>query len=220
MRRANRDVHRPTILLLIHAMALLSACASGPPPAVLPGPFAPLAPDEGFVVVQVETDVAIERLQADARVIGQALPPGEHLWLVRMKAGRHRWTRVKLASQSDGESATRPESKGALNEQEFSFDVEAGAVNYPGAIVVAKPVSLPVTMWFPRVAIRTDVAIRNRNHSAMALRALAKSHPELLAAHPIRYAGRSGDRFLQFYTEERERIARPGPSEQDREPTR
>ncbi|MEZ4334064.1 MAG: hypothetical protein R3F35_20120 [Myxococcota bacterium] len=184
---------------------------------MLPGPFAPLGPSEGFLVVHVETDVAIERLHADSRLIGQALPPGEHLWLVRMKAGRHRWSRIRLVSQAGGESGRRPESKGVLNEQEFTFDVEAGAINYPGAIVVAKFDPGRVLIGIPWWSILTHAEIRNRNHSAMALRSLAKTHPALLAAHPIRYAGRSGDRFLQFYTRERGKLARPDAFEGERE---
>lgn len=183
----------------------LTGCASGPPTAVPPGPGQTLAKDEGFVVVHVDTELKLERLEANGRPIALDLHPGRHLWLVRMKAGRQRWTAVKFEVQPENDSPIRPRSKGVLNEQEFEFDVEAGAVNYPGEIIVR--------MRIPEWGANMGVSVRNRNHSAIAIRELMKSHPALLADHPLRYAGKSGDEFLQFYTKERERLRTDGASE-------
>ena len=180
---------------LLGPLALIVACAGGPPLAVKPGPFEPLAKGEGFLVVQVDTDLAIERIDAGSHPIVRDLQPGRHLWLVRMKAGKMRWTGIRLVAQAGNTSAIELESQGVLNEREFEFDVEEGAINYPGEIVVR--------MYTPEWGVGAGVTVRNRNHSAMAVRRLSKSHPELVAAHPIRYAGSSGDEFLQFYTQKR-----------------
>jgi hypothetical protein len=188
-------------LVVLVALALL-ACAGGPPLAEPPGPTVPLAADEGFVVIQIDTDVGVEHIQLDHRDIVRDLQPGEHLWLIRMKAGRKRWTSVRLMPQSRTEDAIEPEAKGVLNEKEFEFDVQAGAINYPGELIVRFGVE--------DFGIGSGVSVRNRNHSAMAIRRLAKSHAKLLADHPLRYAGGSGDEFLQFYTQERDRMKASG----------
>ncbi|MEZ4278709.1 MAG: hypothetical protein R3F21_03700 [Myxococcota bacterium] len=197
---------RPIVLLgLLVLLALSSACAGGPPLAVKPGPYEPLAKDEGFLVVQVDTDLALERIDAGSRSIVRNLQPGRHLWLVRMKAGKMRWTAVEIVALASKDKSVELESKGVLNEREFEFDVVAGALNYPGEIVVR--------MYTPEWGAGAGVSIRNRNHSAMAIRRLSKSHPELVAAHPIRYAGSSGDEFLQFYTQKRSRVRGDAPIE-------
>lgn len=176
----------------------LSGCAGGPPPAVPPVPGQTLGGDEGFVVIQVDSELAIERLEANGRPIAFGLQPGQHLWLVRMRAGRQCWTAVRFEIQASNERSIRPEAKGVLNEKEFEFTVEAGAINYPGEIIVR--------MNAPEYGARSGFSVRNRNHSAIAIRKLMKTHADLLEAHPIRYAGSSGDEFLQFYTKERDRL--------------
>ena len=182
------------------SIGLLACASSAPPASVMPGAFEPLASDEGFLVVQVDNDLAIERLHAGSHVLVRDLQPGQHLWLIRMKAGTYRWSGVRLLAQSQGGSTIRPEAVGVLDEKEFEFDVEAGAVNYPGEIVIR--------MDAPQYGIESGITIRNRNHSAMAIRKLSKSHTALLAAHSIRYSGSSADEFLQFYTRARDARAK------------
>lgn len=177
--------------------AVLAGCASSPPVAVPPGAFEPLAADEGFFVVGVDTEVAVERIAAGGQVFATELQPGQHLWLVRMKAGSARWTAVDLVPQLQADTTIRPKAGGVLNEREFEFEIEAGAVNYAGDLVIR--------LRSARYGIGSGFTVRNRNHSAMAIRKLAKTHAELLAAHPIRYAGSSGDEFLEHYTSVRDR---------------
>lgn len=193
------------VILLALLAGFAVGCASAPPAAVPPGAFEPLADGEGFLVVQVDSDVAVDRIRMDGRVVVSDLQPGQHLWLIRMQAGRQRWSTVKLQQQLQAESEIRPQAEGVLNEQEFELDVEAGAVNYPGEIVIR--------MRVPEYGVGSGFTVRNRNHSAIAIRKLLKSHPALLAAHPIRYAGSSGDEFLEFYSRERDRLAGTGKAE-------
>jgi len=191
MSKTRRTAHRLASALFASSL-LLSGCASAPPASVKPGPFEPLGAGEGFLVVQVDTELGIERLQADRAVIARDLQPGEHLWLIRLPAGRYRWSEVRLTAQWHGTKTIRPETFTARDDREFSFDVEAGAVNYPGEIVIR--------LRDDDAGIVDGLSLRNRNHSAIAVRTLAKTHAPLLAAHPIRYAGESGDEFLQYYT--------------------
>lgn len=188
---------------LIGWALLLSACASTPPQAVTPGPFVPLADDEAFLVVHIDTAYGVEKIDAGRIPIARDLQPGSYLWLVRVDAGRYRWSAVRLAAQSIGSDTLRLKATSETKEREFEFTVEPGKLNYPGHLVI-EPIS-------EGDSIASGVEIRNRNHSAMAVRALLASHPELLAAHPIHYAGTSEDGFLDFYTRERDRVRRSEP---------
>ena len=186
------------------ALGLLACASSAPPPSVKPGPFEPLKSDEGFLVVQIDSDLGIERLDAGTRVVVRDLQPGQHLWMIRMQAGSYHWTGVRLIAQSHGTKVIRPDTVGVLEKKEFEFGVEAGAVNYPGEIVIR--------MDAPEYGLESGVTFRNRNHSAMAIRKLSKSHAALLAAHPIRYSGSGADGFLQFYTRARDARSRTKPA--------
>ena len=76
----------------------------------------------------------------------------------------------------------------------------AGAINYPGELMLHAE--------YGRCGEVRTVRIRNRNHSAMALRSLSKSHGPILEHFPLRYGGRSGDGFLEFFDRERARVAK------------
>lgn len=184
-----------SIALVVLSIALFAGCASAPPAAVRPGPFEPLEKGVGFLVIQIDAEVGIARLDLDGWAVVRDLQAGQHLWLVRMKAGNYRWTAARLAPQNVASGMIETKQIDVLDQEEFEFEVEAGQVNYPGEIVV----------WLAdqEDGIWGGVSFRNRNHSAMAIRKLSKSHPELIAAHPLRYAGSRRDEFLQFYTQSR-----------------
>lgn len=196
--RASARASAAAIALAAFLVAI-GGCAGSPPVSVPPGTSDPLAPDEGFLVVQIDTALLLESVTASGVTLANSLPPGEHLWLVRMRAGNYRWDSLRLAAQTLASSSIRPVSVSVLNDQEFSFDVQAGKVNYPGHLLVDVTES----------GIHGGVAVRNRNHSAMAIRKLLRSHADLIAAHDLRYAGRSGDEFLDYYSRERARAKSP-----------
>lgn len=188
--------------LLVAAVVVLAGCAKPPPQAVTPGPFEPLAENEGFLVVHVDTTYGLEKLDAGRVAIARDLQPGQYLWIVRVESGDYRWSAVRLAAQTVGSSTIRLEAVTATKEREFEFSVEPGRINYPGHLVIGSDAETS--------GIAAGTEIRHRNHSAMAVRKLLRSHPELMAAHPIHYAGTSGDEFLDFYTRKRDRSARSG----------
>ncbi len=196
-----------------HAVALgvlvlmLAGCAGAPPAAIKPGPFEPLAENEGYLVVQIGNSLAVSEVVAGGLVLARDLQPGEHLWLTRVKAGRYRFSSVRIGAVGPRSPVLRPKPFGVLNEREFDFEVEAGKINYPGHLLVR--------FYDPKAGAGSGIVVRNRNHSAMAIRELSKSHPELIAAHPLRYAGYSGDGFLEFYTRERDRLRKPGQAKAD-----
>lgn len=182
---------------LLLMMAML-ACATPAPVPVAPGSTPELAANEGFVILAVDTDVQIEDLRLGKFSVATDLEPNPHIWLVKMKAGRYRWTTVRLVAQRNDDKSVHPESINVLNKREFDFEVEPGCINYPGELIVR--------LNLPQYGIDMGVSVRNRNHSAMAVRRLAKTDRALLAKYPLRYAGMSGDGFLEFYSTNRDRV--------------
>lgn len=177
---------------------LLGGCATHRMEVVFPGVAIELGENEGLLILHVDTDVELERVSLRSDVVATDLPAGDHLWIVRMPAKRFSWQRISFGKEAGRRRDVLVTRLEGVDDDEFEFDVLAGHINYPGTLIVR---STSVPGWQ-----RGWVWIRNRNHSAMAIRALLKSHPRLLESMPIRYGGTSGDEFLQFYTEERNRV--------------
>lgn len=201
------------VLLLVVFAGLHAGCAGRPPTPVAPGASSSLAADEGFLVVHVDAELVVEKLDAGLLPIARDLPVGDHLWIIRAKAGRYRWSGIRLLAQDHGSATIRPKREDESALDEFAFDIEAGKINYPGHLLVR--------LRAPALGIRSGLSIRSRNHAAMAIRRLSKSHPELIESRPIRNAGTSGDRFLDFYSRERDRLrAEPPPRRAPQEAAR
>ena len=192
---------------LVFAALALAACASPRPiPVVLPDRPLSLAENEGLLIVQIDTNSNVQRISAGARVISENLPKGQHIWIASLPAGRYAWSEVRIEFVGLRNSYRPGQFKG-LNEHEFEFDVVAGQINYPGELVIrTDPDSYHFEVYRGRSGYYWDISIRNRNHSAMAIRSLLKSHSTLLDGYAVRYAGSSGDGFLDYYTREKARI--------------
>jgi hypothetical protein len=162
---------------------------------VPPGVLTALGEDEGFLVMQIDTDVPVENVALQSGIVARALSKGQHLWIIRLPAGRYQWDRIDFGSQAGIDEAVFMSQLRVPRDDEFEFDVLPGAINYPGELI-----------------IRTDqysrssgyASIRNRNHSAMAVRRLRETHPGLIDAFPIRHAGSGEDGFLEFYSRQRQ----------------
>ncbi len=87
--------------------------------------------------------------------------------------------------------------------------MEAGKINYPGELVIRKS---SLSSWRNQILI-----VRNRNHSAMAVRDLKGSYDALLSALPLHYAGSSGDGFLEYYMKKRDSSAAESNGAADRD---
>jgi dienelactone hydrolase len=183
----------PRPILLAAILLGSSACAMAPLQPVVPGVPVELGEDEGLVVVQIDTEIPLEQLSLDRAVVSGAISSGRHIWLVRLATGRYRWKRVAFGSRA-GVAQVYPFEPGDVD---LRFDVEAGKINYPGELVIrAHPVLR---------SARGGIYIRNRNHSALAVRELRRIAPDLLSAYPLRHAGPRGDGFLDYYSRERDR---------------
>ncbi len=175
----------PTFLLV----GILGCAASLIVPIDASGPIE-LAPNEALLIVHIDTEVALERLVLNNRSVARSLAEGRHVWMVRVPVGSYSWKRIEIGKQLRYREKYRLES-----DEEMSFEVEAGKINYPGELVVRRS---PQSSWRNRILI-----VRNRNHSAMVVRDLKGSHDALLSSFPLHYAGSSGDGFLEYYMKQR-----------------
>jgi len=176
------------------ALALVLGCAK--PRPIAEGVVPTLAPDEGILVVDVETDAPIERLAMNGIVVAERLAPGHHLALLVVGAGSYRWTAIQV-----------PGVLGSVRfyirrDDEWSFRVEPGRINYAGRILVIRrrPGLGPYQMH-----------ARNLNRSAMAWLELERRRPELVGRYALAYTGPVEDAFLEKLSTLRAARAAPGP---------
>jgi hypothetical protein len=150
-----------------------------------------LSPKEALLIIHIDTEVALERLWLNSRPFAQSLPKGRHAWIVRVREGNYRWRRIEIGSRARNRLDYQLGS-----DEELSFNVEAGKINYPGELVIR---SSPEARQGS-----TSLIVRNRNHSAMMVRQMRDSFDSILRSFPLHYAGSSGDGFLEYYTRKRE----------------
>jgi hypothetical protein len=165
------------------------------------GPLA-LKPDEGILVVHVDSDFHIRRLRFNTRFTAATdLSPGQYVALVVVPAGSYRWTTIEVPVGGPGyyyRFRMRRDS-------DWSFKVEAGRINYPGQIIVKGTQrsllsSKSLYTW-------------TQTRSALALGQIRATYPTLLTQYPLVNGRSVRDDFLEHY----QRIAPfklPGPVEE------
>ena len=198
-----KSVSSPRSVTLLSPTLILVGVLGCTAPLVVPidagGPIE-LARNEALLIIHVDTDIALENLVLNNRPVAQSLGKGRHVWMVRVREGSYRWQRIEIGSGRRQNLRFQLESN-----EELSFEVKAGKINYPGELVIR---SDPLSGWGD-----STLVVRNRNHSAMAVRALRSSYDRILRSRSLHYAGASGDTFLEYYTRERGRLdARSGGS--------
>ena len=67
---------------------------------VPPGVLTALGEDEGFLVMQIDTDVPVENVALQSGIVARALAKGQHLWIIRLPARRYKWDRIDFGSQA------------------------------------------------------------------------------------------------------------------------
>jgi hypothetical protein len=182
---------RNTLLFLpmLALMGTLGCAVSSFSPIDASGPIE-LAPGEALLIIHIDTEVVFDRLILNHRVVARSLGKGKHIWMVRVREGRYRWKRIEIGKDRVRRSIYQLEP-----DEELGFEVKAGKINYPGELTIR---SGSPTWWGGETLI-----VRNRNHSAMAVRELKGSYDGLLRSLPLHYAGTSGGGFLEFYARKR-----------------
>jgi hypothetical protein len=181
---------RWTVFFLFPLLILVGAlgCAvSRIVPIDASGPIE-LTPGEALLIIHIDTEVALESLVLNSRPIAWSLGKGRHIWMIRVREGRYRWKRIEIRNDRPRRLKYQLE-----RDEELGFEVKAGKINYPGELSI-RPGS--PSRWSGETLI-----VRNRNHSAMAVRELRGAYDALLRSFPLHYAGASGDGFLEFYAE-------------------
>lgn len=155
------------------------ACLSGCMTVSTVEPFDPVAlgPNEGILVVQVDTDVPIDRLALNGRGIDFAFTPGRHVRLLKVSAGECRFTHLTqgLAHWHLWGDVDLPK-----------FRVVAGTINYPGVLYVRK-----VSFGY--------LYIRQFSRAGQVLRALEARYPRWLERYDVVEARDLRDDFLSAY---------------------
>ena len=112
--------------LLIALLALpCTGCLSIRP---LPAGDPKLAANEGILVIHLHTKVPIEKLAISGTTALSDVSPGDHLVLLAVSAGQHRWSEIAV-SAGEGHVRFRPHPD---HDEDWEFRVEPGRLNYPG----------------------------------------------------------------------------------------
>lgn len=139
---------------------------------VAPSGKAGLAPDEGYLLLYVHADRPVLSFDLEGAQL-PGVPSGSYELLVVLEQGRHRLTRVSLSgSRFD-----------LFDVQLWSFEIEAGKVNYLGDVAVSKQHGY---VWLVARALS-------------AMERFAEMRPALWARHEFVYAGLERDDFPARY---------------------
>ena len=131
----------PFILIAL-ALGLLSGCASTTLEVYPPVGAEPLGPDEGLLILHIETEVPLASISLPWALAVSDLPKGRHLWIVRARAGTYRWKNLRLAREVGSEGYLNLDDyrvmrrvKNWVWDDEFRFDVEAGQQDLQALLV-------------------------------------------------------------------------------------
>jgi dienelactone hydrolase len=145
-----------------------------------PGDAVTLAPNEGLLVIAVDSTLDIENLRIDRSgvAIGEGLlrriGKGRTTQLFAVPAGRYRW-------KSFTHSVFRYDLGDAA---ELAFEVKPGVVNYPGDLIVR-----------PQHGMSLHVS----NRGLLAMDWLRQQHPQAWSAYELAYTGHYPDPFPARY---------------------
>lgn len=149
-----------------------------------PGKEPRLAPDEGLVVISVDTNepvstVHIGRVGGGTATVLNRLVPGRNTYLFSAKAGDYEWSQMTLYMDYWS-------SRFSIGKPEFRFTVVPGKIVYPGDLVL-RPESLTYSY----------VQVHNRTLPIMDW--LQAKHASLYQRLPFEYTGYYPDPFPDYY---------------------
>jgi hypothetical protein len=180
------EVFAKRLISLLFALLLAMGCASARLIAA-DGPLV-LKPNQGILVVHVDSDFPIRRLRFDSVITAASdLGTGEYVALAVVPAGDYHWTTIEVPI-SDGVYFYRFRMRRDSN---WNFKVEAGRINYPGQIIVRGSA---------RSLFRNkSLHAWTENRSALALEQLRLTYPTLISQYPLTNGRSERDDFLEHY---------------------
>ncbi|MFC5568704.1 alpha/beta hydrolase family protein [Lysobacter yangpyeongensis] len=149
-----------------------------------PGEDPKLAPDEGLVVLSVDTSapintVHIARVGGGTATVLNYMAVGRNPHLYAAKAGEYEWSQMKLTTYN-------MYSRFKIGKPEFRFTVVPGKIVYPGDLVL-RPTSLTYSY----------IQVHNRTLPIMDW--LEAKHPDVYRRLPFEYTGYYPDPFPDYY---------------------
>ena len=148
---------------------------------------------EGLLLVTIDTEFPLEAvyMKQEGAVLNSRVlknpAAGRTTVLVRVAAGRYGWDKLRIGNWArswswwDYRLGSDPESY---------FDVRAGAINYPGDLVV-------------RSISANRSYIQRMDHALLAIDWLESTNPGLLKQWPLVYTGPFADPFPAYYLKAR-----------------
>ncbi|WP_159015612.1 alpha/beta hydrolase family protein [Cognatiluteimonas profundi] len=175
---------RALVVLLLGALSALEPAFAG---RVDPGEIPRLGPNDGLMLVEVDTVVALDSVRVkqdghffDAGVL-KRIDAGKSAGLYVVPAGSYQWAEINTSWE------TRFDPK---DDPEYHFTVEPGKITYAGDLV-----------FRPTGVYSADIQVRNRGLRAMDW--LETNHPALAQRYAFAYSGHYPDPFPDFYHQER-----------------
>lgn len=163
-----------------------------------PGEIPVLQPDEGLVVVAVDSDIFIRSLRVlkERKAFGAGvmkdIRAGRSFQLYVADAGLYQWNELRMIYNLKYELDDEPE---------FKFKVEPGKITYAGDLLFRV-----ISFW------RAEIAVSNRGLAAMDW--LELQHPTLYEKYAFQYSGHYPDPFPAFYRQARAAHPKARPSTQ------
>ncbi len=183
-----------TMRLLFAVFLVLFALDSTAMRRIDPGDDPKLAPDEGLVVLAVDTNAKIGSVHvrhaggSTAEVINY-IDLGRNLHLYATKAGEYQWSQVKLESWFY-------RSRFEFDSDEYRFKVVPGKISYPGDLIL-------------RFEGLTSGRIHIANRSLPVIDWLETQYSTLYRQFPLAYSGLYPDPFPDYYRTARTANAEP-----------
>ena len=166
-----------------------------------------LKPDEGFLVVSVDTGVPFRslRLRRPDEIFGdlvaQNQPAGRDVRIIVMPAGHYQWVNMNLGTASWQRTYLWINAR---QKKQYAFNLVAGRVNYPGDFVIQPIVSsglYKALMDVPNafVFFRGSYYVYMIDRFAMLHDELSPVQEQLIRKYGLVYVGPGNDPFPGFY---------------------
>jgi hypothetical protein len=174
--------------LIALLFALLSAAGCAGTRLIVSDGLVALKPDQGILVVHVDSDYPIRKLNFNFRFKAAAdLSAGEYVALLVVPAGNYHWTTIDVSSGFfDHYFKFR-----MRRDRDWSFKVEAGRINYPGQIIVKGSNKTSFGIRVPRAW--------TKNRPALALEQIRENYPTLITQYQLANGRSERDDFLDSY---------------------